>query len=193
MKTYIYIIFIIIFTACKSTSQQKKSNYSDRFNIIIEDYCLRNQENFKNFNFFRINYENVENGGYYFYSILPIKHNTHAYSIDADPNPNLSYLPSDYVKFKGKVFLINDKNVVTIKEGLLEYLDSEQLLDSTRVKLQLGMIQEEDLGLRMDLFDDSLEGVNYIICKNKPYTIRMRIRSRSYILPNDKRFENKCE
>jgi hypothetical protein len=191
MKNHIYVAFIIIifFTGCKSKSLPKEFNYSDRLNMVIEDYCRKNRDHLRMYNFFSLNYEEVENKGYYYYSILPIKNNTYAYSI----SENSSYLPSDYIKFKDKVFFINDEKVIDIKPGLLEYLDSLKLLDSTTVKLQLGLVQPEEVELRIDVFDDSLEGVDYIICKKEPYNIRKSIRSSVYFPPDDKRFENLCE
>lgn len=194
MKNYIYIIVIlsiVTFTGCKSTSQQKKTSCLNQFDIIIDDYFRKDRNDFKKYSMFSIKYHQMENKEYYFYDILPMKDKSYRYAIDA--NPEQSYLPSSYIKFKDKVFFVEDENVRSVKKDLLDYLDSLELLDSTTVKLQLGMIQSEQVEIRMDRYEDLLEGVTYIFCKKDPYTIRKRIRSSSYIPPDDKRFENLCE
>lgn len=193
MKNYIYlfITLIVICVGCKSKNQPKKSDYFGRLNIVIEDFYRKHKSDIKKYNLFYLDYKEMENRGYYFYSILPMEEKSYAYTIDI--NPKLSNLPSDYIKFKGKVFFIEDENVRGLKAGLLEYLDSLQLLDSTVVKVQMGLVKPEDVDLIMDHYDDSLEGVNYIICKKEPNTIREKIRSSSYIPPDDKRFEDLCK
>jgi hypothetical protein len=184
-------MFIVTFTCCKSTSQQKKSDYSDRFNMVIEDYYQKNREDFDNYKIFSLQYKPMLNKEYYFYSILPMRDKNYIYTIDEDPE--LSYLPSGYIKFKGKVFFIEDNDVVDTDPVLLQYIDSLQLLDSTKIKLQLGLIKPEDVELKSFLSDDSLEGVDYIICKDKPYEICKSIRSSSYIPPDSEKFENLCK
>lgn len=189
-NSLVCIIIVLIFIGCKSTNQQNEFSYSDRLNMVIEDYYRKDRIDFKKHNLFSVDCGQIKDK-YYFYEILPMRERSYHYNIDSDPKR--SYLPSDYIKYRDKVFFVQDENVSGVKKGLLEYLDSMQLLDSTDVKLQLGMIEENEVELRMDVYDDALEGVTYIICKKEPGIIRKSIRTSTYIPPDDKRFENLCE
>ena len=66
------------------------------------------------------------------------------------------------------------------------------MLDSTYIKLELGLLKPEDAVYRKTRFG-SREGVNYLICKDKPFKIKKSIKSSVYIDSNDERFENVCD
>jgi len=192
MKKYIYFITIIFLqiTLCCTSIHQKQSDYFERFDIVIQDYCRNNTTDFLKYKYYSIEYKALHNKKYYFYNILPM--NEHSYNYIIDTNVKYSYLPSGYIKFKEKIFFIEDDNRKSINHHLLHYLDSLQLLDSTKVKLQLGLLTLEDSNFPASQDYDSREGVNYIICKKRPYEVYDRIRSKSRILPDDDKFKNSC-
>jgi hypothetical protein len=159
--------------------------------MVIEDYYQKNRADFDKYKIFSLQYKPMQNKEYYFYIILPMEYQRYLYSVDI--NPKLSYLPSGYIEFKDKVFFIEEDNHSGTNKELLQYLDSLQLLDSTNVKLQLGLIKPEDVELRVFRTDDSIEAVFYIICKDKPYEICKSIRSSSHIPPDSEKFENACK
>lgn len=181
----LFILLLFILSSCVSNRTDKAVN-QDRFTIIIEDYISHNKSYIKKYNMFSIIDETPLNKNYYFYKLLPI-HSGNAYVMSS----NHPYLPSNYIEYKDKVFFIeDDKGIPNPK--VLDYLDSLDMLDSTNIKIELGLIDPENAVYRKYTTDSSLEGVDYIFCKDKPLQIKKKIKSVTYISPDDDRFKDIC-
>lgn len=189
MKNFYKSLFglsLFISSSCVSNRTNKAVN-QDRFTIIIEDYISHNKSYIKKYNMFSIIDETPLNKNYYFYKLLPIL-SGNAYVMSSE-HP---YLPSDYIEYKGKVFFIEENDKIVPDQKVLDYLNSLDMLDSTDVKIELGLIDPENAVYRKYGTDDSLEGVDYIFCKDKPLQIKKKIKSSTYISPDDERFNDIC-
>lgn len=190
-KLNLCIAFIIFITACK-TLENKECLNTERFRcyLIIEDYCKKNKSDVENYKFFSVENKSLEDRNYYLYNVFPI-YNDYTYRIDIDNS--LSYLPKDYIEYEDKIFFIEDReNDNVVSDELLKYLDSLKLLDSTDVKIQLGMLREEDRIYRRYLKKEFQEGVDYVICKDSPFKISKQVKTNKYIEPDDERFSEVC-
>lgn len=192
MKKNIILLGIIFsLQSCKSLSSDVKSDRQKDYNqieVIIEDFYKNNPIEIKKYNVFDID-DRTPNSNYYLFNILPVtEHNFYIMDLK-DP-----YLPKDVIRYKSKFFLLHSDNITITNDRnkLLKCLDSLNLLDSTNVKVELGLLKPEDAVFRKMGADDSLEGINYILCKDNPLIIKQRIKTHVYIEPTDKRFSEIC-
>ena len=186
------IISIVIIISCKNSFYKKNSmSIQEQYGMIIKDYYKNNSTYIKKYDVFSIENRSLLNEDYYLYNFLPkTENNFYPASISN------SYLPVDYIKYRGKIFLIHDENNYKESKPLhdvLKCLDSLNMLDSTAVKVKLGIIKPEDAIFRPLLSDGSKQVFHYVICKDKPYKITKRIKSRTYIKPDDRKFRNICD
>lgn len=184
------LCLVIIAVGCKSTDAGKNSiTMNNQLNVIIEDYCKKNKSEIKEYKIFRIENRSPSEKNYFLYNVFPV-YNDYIYTAGTDNS--FSYLPTGYIEYKGEIFFIEEKEPVPPNKDLLKYLDSLHLLDSTNVKIQLGLLKEEDRVDRMYIKKEFLEGVNYVICKETPYKISKRVKTNRYINPEDEIF-NVCK
>lgn len=189
MKNFYKSLFglsLFILSSCVSNRTNKAVN-QDRFRIIIEDYISHNKSYIKKYNMFSIIDETPLEKNYDFYKVHPVLQGN-AYVMSSE-HP---YLPSDYIEYKGKVFFIEEDDRVIPDQNVLDYLDKLDMLDSTVVKIELGLIDPENAVYRKYKKDGSLESVDYIFCKDKPLQIKKKIKSSTYISPDDERFNDIC-
>ncbi|WP_417354153.1 hypothetical protein [Flavobacterium sp.] len=192
MKRNKYLIFfILIISGCKTVNSSGSfDSYSDCINLVIEDYYKIYSDDINKYNFFSVEYEAMSGKGYYLFNVLPMQDNNYSYIVDTVDSR--SYLPSYYIEYKTKVFFIEEENRKETTIELLKYLDSCKMLDSTKVKIQLGLLHPKDMTPIKRKSDDLKKGVSYVICKDEPLDIKKRLRSNIYISPDDEMF-NVCE
>ncbi len=192
MKRNKYLIFfILMISGCKTVNSSGSFDpYSDCINLVIEDYYKMYSDDINKYNFFSVEYEAMSGKGYYLFNVLPMQDNNYSYIVDT--LDSRSYLPSYYIEYKSKVFFIEEENRKEKTIELLKYLDSCKMLDSTKVKIQLGLLHPKDVTPIKRKSDDLKKGVSYVICKDEPLEVKKRVRSNIYISPDDEMF-NVCE
>lgn len=190
---YFTLMLIMLFNyGCKSNIvKENYSTQSDRLNMIVKDYYERFGTDIEKYKLFSLRDRSMPKSDQYLYKILPMNENSYMYVAGLDDLQ--SDLPSGYIKYKERIFFIEvEDRKERVGVELLKYLDSLKLLDSTDVKLELGLIKPEDITPIIDKSDDSKEAVHYIICKKKPLEIRERLRSSVYLPPDSDKFSNLC-
>lgn len=183
-----FVLLVMLCTACKSSYNNKASlNQDDHFNMVVEEYYQENRYYIKKYEIFYLEDRSSADKNYFLYSILPMNGEYNFVISDG-----WSYLPSGYIKYKNKVFFLIEEGTEAKEEPsaeLLEYLHSINQLDSTQIKISLGLLKEEDAPIRKDIYDDSLEGVDYVICKHNPYKIKKCVKDSRYRKPDDEIFD----
>ncbi|WP_297334281.1 hypothetical protein, partial [Flavobacterium sp.] len=185
---------ILLTTCCKSIVNKKsETKLNHQYEIVISDYFISNKEYIKKHNVFLLDDKSIMGKNYSLYNIFP--QTEYDYFVLRSKHIKENF-PSDYIKYKGKIFFLLGENVQNINNrpfiDVIKCLDSLRMLDSTEVKVELGIIKEEDVTYRKIVTNSLLEGVNYLICKDKPYKIRKRIKTTLCIKPDDENFENIC-
>lgn len=188
----LFLLAVILIVSCKSSDITKKDSTSrERFAIIINDYYKKNKSDIKKYDVFSVDESFPTAKNYYLYSVLPQVEDNFYIMRQKD-----AYLPSDYINYRGKIFLLHEQETDNLREHsydeVLKCLDSLNMLDSTHVKLELGLLKRENAVFRRVLYG-SKKAVYYTICKDKSFKIKKRIKSKVHIYPDDKRFENVCD
>ncbi|NDI97491.1 hypothetical protein GWA97_00175 [Flavobacterium sp. LaA7.5] len=186
------LLLISVIIACKSqVTKEKNTTPSERFMIIIGNYYRKNKSDIKKYDVFRVDERSPKGKNYYLYNVLPKGEGNFYVMRQKD-----AYLPSDYVKYEGKIFLLHEQEVNNVRNHsyheVLRCLDSLNMLDSTDVKLELKLLRLEEAVFRKTRFG-SRKGVDYVICKENPFKIKKSIKGSVHIDPNDERFENVCD
>ena len=75
------------------------------------------------------------------------------------------WFPTKYKEINGKLFLWHD-SLVPLSKKVIEIIHSYGVLDSTDVKMDLGMLPDDFEDTRMVRMDDGLKGVDYYFCKD---------------------------
>jgi hypothetical protein len=75
------------------------------------------------------------------------------------------YFPNNYYIVNEKLFLWND-SITPLSREILQVMDKYQVLDSTDIKRELGLLPEDFVDNRVDIIDHGLKTVKYFICKN---------------------------
>lgn len=196
MKRFIAAILfpLIIMFGCNSSEKVNKEQSSQaRVMMIIDDFCKKNRSYLRKYNVFSIEDKSIPNKNFYMYNVFPESEGDNFYSVYKEN----SYLPADYIKYEGKIFLLEifDKNFNRKHTYLnvMKCLDSLNMLDSIHVKLELGLLKPNDVTFRKYKRDGSKRSVDYIICKDKPNKVRMKVRTNLYESPEDDRYQNLCD
>jgi hypothetical protein len=184
-NAFLLIVFSILYS-CKSTGiVEQTATQDDHFKLVIEDYYKNNKDYIRRFKMYYLSDVSPQGKDYFLYNVFPVD-NKYSYAISSD---SYTRLPSGYIEYKDKIFFIEEENPKKPTPELLQYLDNLQQLDSTGIKIELGLIREEDAPIRIDRWDETIEGVDYVICINNPYKFKKKVRGSKYIKPDDDLFD----
>lgn len=164
------------------------------YELVIEDYYEKYKDDINKYDVFEFEDASIEGETLNKYNILP--HTAYSFYV-----PRVTYhksdFPTDYIKYKNKIFFLIGENIQNINNRpfneVIECLDSLNMLDSTTVKIELGLLKPEEAKYRKTVKFNNLEAVFYIMCKDKPHKIKKRIRSSTYLFFDTKRFQNVCD
>lgn len=118
----------------------------------------------KPFNVFDVVREESLNDGMYLLSLLPNNETISMHVEDKIGEIPRGYFPNRYIVEEHKLFLWND-GATPLQIDVLEIMDKFGVLDSTDVKIELGLFPDDFEDTRMIIIDDRLESYNYFICK----------------------------
>ena len=182
-----FLFSFLILSSCSSYNKHIVNN--EKNNLIILDYWKTKKSYIKKYSLFNIEkrktkYQNIEA-----FTVLPIIDDIpfKLYLEEADN----AYLPNKYIEYEGKVFFWKDESAKR-DENFINYINKKQLLDSTYLKFQMGLINEEEIKDIVSNIDESIEGVSYLFCKQSNTKINKKIISNKYFDPSDKRLKLDC-
>lgn len=170
------LVFTLIFLSCATYKNQLHVGIGDieqaRMNVVIDfvntyktpkRYLKRRQgKPFKVFSFVR---EKSLDNSTYLLSILPNIESISMRTEDKVGEIPRDYFPNKYIVKEGKLFLWNDGET-PLQDDVLEAMNKFGVLDSTDIKMELGLLPNDFEDTRMITIDDRLESYNYFICKN---------------------------
>lgn len=172
----ILLIFFVFF-GCKT--YDKSLLYSGlggvelaRKNVIIDfintyrtpNYYLKKRD-YKPFNVFSFVRSRILNENLYLLSVLPNDESIAVSIEDKIGKIPRKYFPNNYFEKEGKLFLWNDGST-PLRKDVLDVMSNYGVLDSTDVKIELGLLPDDFDDTRMIKIDDRLESYNYFICRN---------------------------
>ncbi len=180
IKIAIVGIFVITFIISCSVGKNKFYTYTgtveDAIILAVNDfsktyktqrYYLKERGG-KPFNSFRVSVLD-ENGLF----VIGISPNTRDLSLFLEhqigkvPSDSMSFFPNKYIEMDNKLFYWKD-NYTPLNKNVIEVLDSYNILDSTDIKLQLGMLPDDFEDTRVVTTGSKLKGVDYYFCKKQP-------------------------
>lgn len=184
------VIMTALFLASCSSINQIKMSTNPMVNKIISDYCKHNKDYINNYSVFHIDRKQIARDDIEIYTVIP-ENDEIAFKIYLDDSLNYK-LPTHYLEYKKKLFIWKEKGVTTT-DSVMQFLYKRNLVDSSYVKFQMGLITENEVvGHRVNI-DDEIVGVSYIFCKSTPFKIKKKIKSTKYIYPYDERLNVKCD
>lgn len=172
----IFVFTIILLSNCATYKNKFHIGNGDieqaRMNVIIDfvhtyrtpKRYLKDREG-KPFNVFTFVREKYLDEGIYLLSILPNNESISMRIEDKLGEIPRGYFPNRYIVAEHKLFLWNDGET-PLQEGVLDTMNKFGVLDSTDVKLELGLLPDDFEDTRMITMDDRLESYNYFICKS---------------------------
>lgn len=177
---------LLIIVACAPKYPDKDNTQANRFELVMKDYYKRNKAYIKKYKMFYLEDKSIPGKDYYLYNVFPVDND---YIYIADTNYKYANLPSGYIEYNDRIFFLHEDIVKEPDMKLLKYLDSLHLLDSTRVKLQLGLLDPENASLIFDKMDETIRAVDYVLCKDCPLTIKERVSGSTYHKPDAEIFD----
>src|SRR5690606_3078165 len=96
------VLSAMLLKSCKSNNVNISITKHEHYIMIIEDYYKRNKADIKKYKAFSVNDATPEGYDYYLYGILPLRENNPIFGFDLDKK--LSFIPSEYIEDKGKLF-----------------------------------------------------------------------------------------
>jgi hypothetical protein len=107
----------------------------------------------------------VTKGELFIITILPVKGEFYLKVEDSLGKVPSQAIPNNYLILNKKLFVWHDTTTPLSKE-VLNVLHDYQALDSTDIKMELGLLHTDFIDKRLIEADDSLESVDYFICSN---------------------------
>lgn len=170
------LFFTLIILSCatyKSKLHVGTGNIEQARKNVIVDFVhthktpkryLKKREG-KPFNVFSFVREKSLDDDIYLLSILPNSETISLRIEDKVGEIPRDYFPNRYIVEERKLFLWNDGET-PLQKDLLETMNKFGILDSTDVKMKLGLLPDDFEDTRMITIDDRLESYNYFICKS---------------------------
>ena len=171
------LIFALTFVSCATYKNQFYVGAGElenaRINVIIDfantyktpnRYLKRRQgKSFSVFSFIR---GKSLDDNTYLLSILPNVESV-AMSIEDELGKiPRSYFPNKYIVKEDKLFLWND-GLTPLQSDVLDAMNKFGVLDSTDIKMELGLLPDNFEDTRMITIDDRLESYNYFVCRSE--------------------------
>lgn len=165
------------FDSGKNDIEGARINAINHFNETYytpEEYILR--RNGKPFDIFWIRIDTSINDKYVF-SFSPMNQNY----IALRTNDTLgrvpdSYFPNRFKEKENKLFIWKD-NTTPLQKDILNVLTKYDVLDSTDIKLDLGILPPDFEDKRMYQLDHNLKSVDYYICRDNMLRYKTKITS----------------
>lgn len=172
-----FIFLGFIFISCTS---QKINFYTEGDILVqarvnaIEDF-VKNKYNLKLYSskgmkervfdvFWIVNKESDE-GNIYVFTIFPEYSGFISLSVeDQLGKVSNSYFPTNYLEKNGVLFVWKDTNI-PLRQDVLNIMNQYYVLDSTDVKIALGILSEDYVDEKIVLMNSKLKSVHYYFCK----------------------------
>lgn len=166
------LVFSFVLVGCSIFSNPFYVGSGDiaqaRMNVILDfgntyktpkKYLKRRGEPFSVFSFIR---EEQLNQNTILLSIMPKTERISMRVEDRLGEVPRGYFPNRYIVEEGKLFLWND-SITPLQKDIIEVMSKYDILDSTDVKRELGILPIDYEDTRVIILDDRLESYNYFI------------------------------
>lgn len=176
------LVFTFIILSCSIYKNKSYIGAGDieqaRINVIIDfantyktPKCYFKKRQGEPFNVFSFVREKSLDDGIYLLSILPNNESISMRIEDKVGEIPRGYFPNRYIIEKDKLFLWND-GMTPLHKSVLEVMNKFNILDSTDIKMELGLLPDDFEDTRMITIDDRLESYNYFICKSNIFEFK---------------------
>jgi hypothetical protein len=184
-KIAVLLMLSFIFIKCNTYKMEihLKGGESQAIENCIIDYYHTHKKYIKEYDSFYIRFMDDEKSNYYHINILPQRNKI---SIRKEHNIDSivtdEFFPTNYKRYNDKLFIWYDEDKV-LQRDVLDALDKNKLLDSIWLRYDLGIYKDDwdnTAGKYPSLptvtIDETIEGVDYLICKNKINIYRKKIK-----------------
>ena len=183
-KIAVLLLLSFIFIKCNTYKMEMhlKGGKSQAIENCIIDYYHTNKKYIKEYDSFYIRFMDDKKSNFYHINILPQrnkisirkKHNIGSIVTD-------EFFPTNYKHYNDKLFIWYDEDKA-LQRDVLYALDKNKLLDSIWLRYDLGIYKDDwDNPGKYPYpptvsIDEAIEGVDYLICKNKIKIYRIKIK-----------------
>lgn len=169
------LFFVFVFSSLSLKHDKKEESVIDK---IICNYYEINKDNYiEKFNYFRISKYVFEEECLILYRISPELNNIYLPRLK---NNLYDVYPTNYKVVNGNYFFWRNNSKEIPKKKILTLLDSLGFIDSSFIKYELGLLNEDSIKHPLIVKDDGIRTENYIICKKDTTKIKRRFSVPSY-------------
>lgn len=153
-------LYLLCCLGCKTSSIKPLD--MNNFSEIAKYYAEKNKKYTKKFKSFEIWKEPPDSLGFIIYYVSP---GTNPYAPSREKQ-SLEKLPTHFVKISGNVFFWRENEFDLPTSEVIEQLNKVGLLDSTYIKVDLGIIKAEDAVPPSIETDETIKTAKYFVCNN---------------------------